>query len=45
MLYSQPSCQPGSHVTPVILVNQSCSLGLVTKDFGLTFSFSHFFLC
>lgn len=44
-LYSHPFCQPGSHVTPVMVVNQSGSLGLVTKNFGLTFRFSHFFLC
>lgn len=36
-LYSHPFCQPGCHVTPVMVVNQSCSLGLVTKNFGLTF--------
>jgi len=44
-LYSHPFCQPGSRVTPVVAVNQSRSLGLVTKNSGLTFCFSHFFLC
>lgn len=44
-LYSHPFCHPGSHVTPVMVVNQSCSLGLVTNNFELTFCFSHFFLC
>lgn len=30
-LYSHPFCQPGSHVTPAMALNQSRSLGLVTE--------------
>lgn len=45
MLYSHPFCQQGSRVTPVIVVNQPCSPGLVTKNFRFLFGFPRFFLC